>query len=62
MGKPNSRAASLSARAAAEPGGISCDSPPVELAFSGGRNMMASTTTAAHPRTMRYRRLTTTKA
>ena len=62
MGKPNSRAASLSARAAAEPGGTSCDSPLVEVALSGGRNMMASTTAATHPPTMRYRRLTTTKA
>ena len=60
MGKPKSRAASASARAAADPGGISCDRPPVELALSGGRNMMASTTTAAHPPTMKYRRLTTT--
>jgi hypothetical protein len=62
MGKPNSRAASLSACAAAEPGGIRSDSPPEEVALSGGRNMTASTTAAAHPPTMRYRRLTTTKA
>ena len=62
MGKPNSRAASASAWAAAEPGGIRSDSPPDDAAFSGGRNMMASTTPTAHPPTMRYRRLTTTKA
>ena len=62
MGKPKSRAASPSAWAAAEPGGIRSDSPPEEEAFSGGRNKMASTTAAAHPPTMRYRRLTTTKA
>ena len=61
-GKPNSRAASLSAWAAAEPGGIRSDSPPAEVALSGGRNKMASTAAAAHPPTMRYRRLTTTKA
>ena len=36
MGKPNSRAASLSAWAAAEPGGIRSDSPP-EVAFSGAQ-------------------------
>ena len=62
MGKPNRCAASASARAAAEPGGIRSDSPPEDVALSGGRNMTASTTPAAHPPTMRYRRLTTTKA
>ncbi len=61
-GNPNSRAALLSAWAAAEPGGIRSDSPPEEAAFSGGRNKMATTTAAAHTPTMRYRRLTTTKA
>jgi len=62
IGKPNSRAASLSALAAAEPGGIRAESPPAEVALSGGRNKIASITAAAQPPTMRYRRLTTTKA
>jgi hypothetical protein len=53
MGKPKSRAASLSAWAAAEPGGIRSDSPPEEVALSGGRNNMASTAAAPHPPTIR---------
>jgi hypothetical protein len=61
-GEAEQMPASASARAAAEPGGIRSDRPPEDAALSGGRNMMASTTAAAQPPTMRYRRLTTTKA
>jgi hypothetical protein len=62
IGKPNRWATSASARAAGEPGGIRSDRPPEDVALSGGRNMMASTTAAVQPPMMRYRRLTTTKA
>src|SRR5580698_1165685 len=61
-GKPNSRVASLSAWAAAEPGGIRLDRFADEVALSGGRNTMAAATAAAHPPTMKYRRPTTTNA
>ncbi len=62
MGKPNSRAASPSAWAAADPGGIRSDSPPEEVALSAGRNKIPSKTAVPQAPTMRYRRPTTTNA